>query len=108
MSEDRGAMESREGLAASASGPISAFQRAAGEIAVEETVLVLGRLGLSALEDLVVQRRQRAGGIGVAGVAGQRKGLAAAAAEIDFPEFAALAGLGHPARPTIAVEGFRV
>ena len=65
-------------------------------------------LAFGLLEDLLVHRRQRAGRIGVAGIAGQRKGLAAAAAEIDFPEFAALARLRHPAGAAIAVEGFGV
>src|SRR6187399_2887519 len=78
---------------ASASGAMLAFrlQRAAGEIAIEETVVVGGSLGGGCFEDLLVHRRQRAGRIGIAGIAGQRKGLAAAAAEIDFLEFAALA-----------------
>src|SRR5436190_11742518 len=97
-------------LPASASGAMLAFrlQRAAGEIAIEEAVLVRGRLAFGLLEDLFVHRRQRAGRIGIAGVAGQRKGLAAAAAEIHFPEFAALAWLGHPTGAAIAVEGFGV
>ena len=64
------------------------------------------RLGL--LEDLLMHRRQRAGRIGIAGIAGQRKGLAAAAAEIDFAELAALARLRHPAGAAIAVEGLGV
>src|SRR5438132_9611942 len=84
------------------------LQRAAGEIAIEEAVLVCGRLALGVPEDLLVHWRQRAGRIGVAGVAGQRKGLAAAAAEIDLAEFAALARLRHPAGAAIAVEGFGV
>src|SRR6185436_9823210 len=76
------------GFPASASGAMLAFrlQRAAGEIAIEETVLVRSGLALGLLEDLLMHRRQRAGRIGIAGVAGQRKGLAAAAAEVDFPE----------------------
>src|SRR6476646_8295724 len=95
---------------ASASGAMLAFrlQRAAGEIAIEETVVGGGGFLLGLLEDRFMHRRQRAGRIGVAGVAGQRKGLAAAAAEIDFPELAALARLLHPPRPAVAVEGFRV
>ena len=95
---------------ASASGAMLAFrlQRAAGEIAIEEAVVVGGGLGVGGFEDLLVHRRQRAGRIGIAGVAGQRKGLAAAAAEIDFLEFAALARLGHPAGAAIAVEGFGI
>src|SRR5260370_13919830 len=84
------------------------LQRAAREIAIEETVLVRGGLALGPLEDLLMHRRQRAGRIGIAGVPGQRKGLAAAAAEIDFPELAALARLRHPSGAAIAVEGFRI
>src|ERR687885_2550303 len=80
-------------LPASASGAMLAFrlQRAAGEIAIEEAVLVRGGFALGGLEDLFVPRRQRAGRVGIAGIAGQRKGLAAAAAEIDLAELAALA-----------------
>ena len=52
-----------------------------------------------------MHRRQRAGRIGVGGVPGQREGLTAAAAEIDFPELAALARFRHPAGAAIAVEG---
>src|SRR5690349_24372518 len=97
-------------LPASASGAMLAFrlQRAAGEIAIEEAVLVRRGLALGLLEDLLMQRRQRAGGVGVAGIAGQRKGLASAAAEIDFLELAALAGLGHPPGAAIAVEGLGI
>src|SRR5437764_9551537 len=97
-------------LPASASGAMLAFrlQRAAGEIAIEEAVLVRGGLTLGLLENFFMHRRQRAGWIGIAGIAGQRKGLAAAAAEIDLAEFAALARLGHPAGAAIAVEGFGV
>src|SRR4051812_30869541 len=97
-------------LPASASGAMLAFrlQRAAGEIAIEETVLVGGRFLLGLLEDLLVHRRQRAGRVGIAGVAGQRKGLAAAAAEIDLLELAAPARLGHPPRTAIAVEGLGI
>src|SRR6185295_16136605 len=84
------------------------LQRAAGEIAIEEAVLMRGCLALGLLENLLVHRRQRAGRVGIAGVAGQRKGLAAAATEIDFLEFTALARFGHPAGAAIAVEGFGV
>src|ERR1700759_5076418 len=52
--------------------------------------------------------RQRAGRIGIGSIAGQRKGLAAAAAEIDLAEFASFAWLLHPAGAAIAVEGIRV
>src|SRR5438046_6999532 len=97
-------------LPASASGAMLAFrlQRAAGEIAIEEAVLVRGGLTLGLLENLLMHRRQRAGRIGIAGIAGQRKGLAAAAAEIDLPELAALARLRHPAGAAIAVEGLGI
>src|SRR5688500_3346961 len=93
---------------ASASGAMLAFrlQRAAGEIAIQETVLVRSSFLLGLLEDLLMHRRQRAGRIGIAGIAGQRKGLAAATAEINFAELAALAGLGHPSGAAIAVESF--
>src|SRR5579872_5749537 len=84
----------RRNLPASASGAIVGWlQRAAGEIAVEETGCAGGRLRFRLPEDLLVHRRKRAGGIGVAGVAGQCKGLAAAAAEIHFLVFARAAGL---------------
>src|SRR4051812_40181208 len=75
-------------LPASASGAIGVvrFERAAGEIAIDETAVIGGRLSLRRLENLLVHRRQRARGIGIAGIAGQRKSLAAAAAEIDFLE----------------------
>src|SRR4029453_11421167 len=97
-------------LPASASGAMLAFRlpRAAGEIAIEEAILVRGRLALGLLEDLLMHRRQRAGRVGIAGVAGQRKGLTAAAAEIDLLEFAALARFRHPAGAAIAVEGFGI
>src|SRR3982750_3769910 len=97
-------------LPASASGAMLAFrlQRAAGEIAIEEAVLVCSRLALGLLEDLLVHRRKRTGRVGIAGVAGQRKGLAAAAAKVDLAEFATLARLGHPAGAAIAVEGLGI
>src|SRR2546421_2272635 len=98
-----------EDFPASASGAMLAFrlQRAAGEIAIEEAVVVAGRFALGLLENLFVHRRQRAGRIGIAGISRQRKRLAAAAAEIDFAEFAALARFRHPAGAAIAVEGDR-
>src|SRR3954452_461686 len=110
ISEVRGAKGSARltELAASASGIIPGFQSAAGEIAVDEAVGVALGLALGLLEDGLVQRRQRTGRIGVGGVTGQRKGLAAAAAEIDLAEFATLARLLHPAGAAIAVEGLRV
>src|SRR5580704_838049 len=82
--------------------------RSPGKIPIDETVVVGCSFKLGLLEDLLMHRRQRARRIGVAGIAGQRKGLAAAAAEIDFPEFAALTGLRHPAGPAIAIEGFGI
>src|SRR3954453_6257080 len=82
------------------------LQRAAGEVAIEEAVVVGGGLGFGGLENMLMHRRQRAGRIGIAGIAGQRKGVATAAAEIDLLELAALAGLGHPAGAAIAIEGF--
>src|ERR1700721_3814185 len=82
--------------------------RAPGEITIDEAVVVAGSFRLRQLENLVMQRRQRAGRVGIAGIAGQREGLAAATADIDFPEFAALAWFGHPAGAAIAVEGFGI
>src|SRR5207244_12528398 len=78
------------------------------EVAREEAVVVGGGFALRLLENLLMLRRQRAGRIGVAGIPGQCKGLAAAAAEIDLPELAAFARLRHPGGAAIAVEGFRV
>src|SRR5581483_10300129 len=89
-------------------GLVFRLQRAAGEIAIEETGLVGRRLLLRLLENLLMPRRQRAGRIGRSGIAGQRKGLATAAAEIDLAEFARFARLLHPPRSAIAVEGIRV
>src|ERR1700744_4599915 len=82
-----------------ASGGILVFwlQRAAGEIAIEEAIVLGGRFIGRNFENPIMVRRQCAGRIGIAGIAGQRKGLTAASAEIDFLEFAALAGFGHPA-----------
>src|ERR1700688_2809621 len=97
-------------LPASASGAMIAarLQRTAGEIAIEETVVGGGGFLFRQLENPLVHWRQRAGRIGVAGIAGEGKGLAAAAAEIDFPELAALARLLHPAGAAIAVESFGI
>src|SRR4051812_33611266 len=97
-------------FAASASGAMLAFrlQRAAGEIAIEEAGVAGSSLALRLLEEFFMHRRQRARRICIAGVSGQRKGLAAAAAEVDLAEFAALAGLLHPAGAAIAVEGLGV
>src|ERR1700722_14248775 len=93
-----------------ASGGILVFRlrRAASKIAIDEAVVVTGRFLGCYLENPIVMRRQRAGRVGIARIARQRKGLTAAAAEIDFLEFAALAGCGHPAGAAIAVEGFGV
>src|SRR5260370_15949691 len=82
--------------------------RTPGEIAIDETVVAGRSLGLGQLENLLMQRRQRAGRISIAGIAGQREGLAAAAAEIDFPELAAPARLRHPAGAAITVEGLGI
>src|SRR5215510_1595394 len=88
---------------------ISAWlRRPTGEIAIDEAVVTCRRILLGLLEDRLVHRRQRAGGIGVAGISRQRKSLTATAAEIDLPELAASAGLWHPARAAISVEGFRM
>src|SRR5882762_1148802 len=88
---------------ASASGAMVDFrlQRAAGKIAIEETGFARGGLRLGLLEYLLMHRRQRAGRVGIAGVPRQRKGLAAAAAKVDFAEFATLARLLHPAGAAI-------
>ena len=51
-----------------------------------------------------MQRRERAGRIGVAGVAGEGERLAAAAAPILLAELAALARLGHPAGAAILLK----
>ncbi len=56
----------------------------------------------------VVTRRQMTHRIGGAGIAGQCKGLAAAAAEIDFASRAAQAGLLHPVGAAKGFEGRRV
>src|SRR5580698_5581151 len=66
-------------LPASASGAmvVVRLQRAASKISIDEAVVVGSGFGLGHLEDLVMQRRQRAGRVGIAGIARQRKGLAA-------------------------------
>src|SRR5262249_38260699 len=87
---------------------IAAFRRPTGEIAIDEAVLFGRGLLLGLLEDRLMQRRERAGRISRVGIARQREGLAAAAAEIDLAEFAGLARLLHPAGAAIAVEGVRV
>src|SRR6201988_4113959 len=109
-SEVSGANGSARDRLASTSGAMAAFRRACptGKIAIEEQVLAGSRVLLGLMEDIFVQRRERAGRVGVAGIARQRKGLAAAAAEIDLAEFARLARLRHPAGAAIAVEGFGI
>src|SRR5260370_31146994 len=94
---------------ASASGAIVAacLQRPTGEITIDKAVVVGGGFALGLLENLFVLGRQRAGGIGVAGLARQRKSLAAAAAQIDFPALAPLSRLRPPARAAITGERFR-
>src|SRR5579871_775568 len=94
---------------ASASGMVLArLRRAAGKIAIDEAVAALRRLELRLLEDRLMQRRQRAGRIGIAGIAGQREGLAAAPAKIDLTELAGFARLLHPGSAAISVEGLGV
>src|SRR5262249_26037892 len=66
------------------------------------------RLLFRLLEDLLVHRRQRAGGIGIARIARQRKRLAAATAEIYVLELAGTAGLRHPARAAVTGESLPV
>src|SRR5579859_6288881 len=78
-------------LPASASGGTLGLRRAACEIAIDEAVVVAGRFLGRDFENPLMVRRQRAGRVGIAGIARQGKGLTAAAAEIDFPELAALA-----------------
>src|SRR5215510_14781896 len=87
---------------------VAAFRRPTGEIAIDEAVLFGRGFAFGLLEDRLMQRRERAGRIGIAGIARQRKGLAAAAAEIDLAEVAALARLRHPARAAVAIKGFGV
>src|SRR5580658_5293396 len=91
-----------------ASGTTIRLRRPACEVAIDEAVVVAGRFFGGNLENPLVVRRERASRIGVAGIAGQRKGLTAAAAEIDLAEFAALARFRHPAGAAIAVEGFGI
>src|SRR3954465_1243409 len=96
-------------LPASASGAIvGRLQRAAGKVPVDEAALAACGLRLGGAENLLMQRRQRAGRIGIAGIAGQRKSLTTAAAEIDFLEFATPARLRHPAGAAITIEGFGI
>src|SRR4030081_1974089 len=84
------------------------LQRTPGKIAIDETLVVASGFLFRQLEDLLMQRRQRAGRIGIGGVAGQCEGLAAAAAEIDFPELAALARLRHPPRAAITIKSLGI
>src|SRR5882724_10235530 len=79
-------------LPASASGAMVAarLQRAPGKSVIDEAVVAGRRFGRALPEDLLAHRRQRAGRIGTAGITWARKRLAAAAAEVDFPELAAL------------------
>src|SRR3978361_1085430 len=113
MSEVSGANGSErwpEALPASASGAIVAarLQRATGEVARQEPLAIGRGFELGLLENLLMHRRQRAGRVGIAGVAGQRERLAAAAAEIDLLEFATPDRVRHPACAAITVEGFRI
>src|ERR1700733_14267355 len=110
VSGANGSVRWLEDFPASASGAMVAARlgRSPGKIAIDETVVVGSGFRFGLLENLLMQRRQRAGRGGIAGIAGQREGLAAAAAEIDFPELAALARLRHPAGTAITVEGLGV
>src|SRR5258708_40051080 len=69
---------------ASASGAMVAarLRRAPGEIAIDEAVVAGRRLARGLLENLLVQRRLRAGRVGIAGITCKRKRRAAAACEI--------------------------
>src|ERR1700690_1897948 len=58
--------------------------------------------------DLVVARRKMADRVGGGGIAGERKGLAAAAAEVDVAAGAALARFFHPGRAAEGIEGRRI
>src|SRR6201994_4561730 len=87
---------------------VARLRRATGKVAIDEAVLLGGSFEFGLLEDRLMQRRERAGRIGGVGIARQRKGLAAAAAEIDLAELAGLARLLHPASAAVAVEGVRV
>src|SRR3954467_12886583 len=52
------------------------LQRAAFEVAIDEAVAALSGFRLGHFEDFGVNRRQRAGGVGIPGIAGQRERLA--------------------------------
>src|ERR1700746_344418 len=67
----------------------------------------LGGFQASLGEQRVI-RGQRAGGVGPGSVAGQREGLAAATAPVDFTPFAGPARLGHPFGATEAGKGRRM
>src|SRR5438067_9678675 len=60
------------------------------------------------LGELAMIGREVAHGIGCASVTGEREGLAAAAAEIQFATRAASAWLLHPCRAAKGIEGRRV
>src|SRR5580692_9620843 len=81
-----------------------AFVRASHAPIGVRRVVPVGRKG----RDLIVARRKMAGRIGGGGVAGERKGLAAAAAEIDIAPVAALARFFHPRRAAKSVERRRI
>src|SRR5690606_10164731 len=82
--------------------------RTAGEITIDEAMTTARGFRLGRPENLLVQRRQRTGRIGIGRPAGQRERLTAAAAKIDFLELAALTWLGHPVGAAIAIECFRM
>ena len=58
--------------------------------------------------DIRVVRREMANWVGGGGIAGKDKGLAPAAAEIDFAPLATAAGLLHPSGAAKCIEGRRV
>src|SRR5262245_17428472 len=90
-------------LRAATNAPAHAIASGRGVIlsapSVEEAALRAGdrarRLETRGLDQLV-PRRELARRIGRGSIAGQRKRLAAAPAEVDRPAVAALAGFGHP------------
>jgi hypothetical protein len=72
---------------------------AVGSLSVSARGLHRGRL------DLVVVRRKMAHGIGLSCLAGQRKGLTAAAAIVDILARAGATGLAHPVKAAEGIKG---
>src|SRR6476659_6805575 len=83
------------------------LRRARGvpRVAIDEGRRLFCRLGAGKRHHLAVIGRERASRIGVAGIAGDGHGLAAASAEVDLAERARAAGLLHPFRAAEGVEG---